>query len=135
MTDLQPYKDKIHYDELDQNIVGLVRVMNEITTLTTVESCGGHQNPDAQARQAALGRWYITFHTADPYAIALIASTAEKFGPAVQIDVRYHSFGKGEGLDLINLMYAMQGATDILDSFAEFLTADLKSSPRGFWDL
>lgn len=135
MTDLQPYKETINYDELDPNIVGLVRVMNEITTLTTVESCGGHANPNLEAKQVGPGRWYITFHTADPYAIALIASTAEKFGPSVQIEVRYHSFGKGEGLDLINLMYAMQGPTDILDSFIEFLTADLKSSPRGFWDL
>ena len=135
MTDLQPFKDQLDYTKMDANIAGLVKVMNDITTLATIDCCGGHTNPDKAARQVGTGRWYITFHTADPYAIALIASTAEKFGSAVHIEVIYQAFGKEEGLDLINLVYEMSGPEEVINDFTELLTRSLNTSPRGFWDL
>jgi hypothetical protein len=50
----------IPYDELDPNIVKLVRVLNLYPGLTTVGSCGGHEvitNPS----QWEAGTWYVKF--------------------------------------------------------------------------
>lgn len=49
----------IPYDQLDPNIVGLVRALNALPGITTIGSCGGHENPGETQRP--LGEWFVTF--------------------------------------------------------------------------
>ena len=37
---------EVPYDELDENIVNLVRAVNSFPGIFTVGSCGGHPNPE-----------------------------------------------------------------------------------------
>ena len=50
---------EIPYDELDANIVELVRVFNSFPGIYTVGSCGGHANPESY--QSPEGSWDIVF--------------------------------------------------------------------------
>ncbi len=52
----------IPYYELDTNIVDLVRALNAFPGITTIGSCGGHENPSEIQRP--LGEWFVTFHVA-----------------------------------------------------------------------
>lgn len=47
------------YGPLDENIIGLVMVLNHLPGIATVGSCGGHQHP-GQTQQEA-GHWFVTF--------------------------------------------------------------------------
>lgn len=53
-------KKQIPYDELDSNIVGLVRALNKYPGVITVGSCGGHE-PPLQPSQWLAGSWYVKF--------------------------------------------------------------------------
>lgn len=50
---------EVPYEELDQNIVELVRVFNGFPGVFTVGSCGGHANP--KNYQSPEGSWDIVF--------------------------------------------------------------------------
>ncbi len=53
-------KRSIPYDELDANIVSLVRALNRYPGVITIGSCGGHEaitNPS----QWVAGTWYVKF--------------------------------------------------------------------------
>jgi len=50
---------EVPYDELDTNIVELVRVFNSFPGIHTVGSCGGHDNPESY--QSPAGSWDIVF--------------------------------------------------------------------------
>ena len=52
------YKTKAPYEELDQNIVKLVRVLNSFDGIQTSGSCGGHADPTPH--QQPKGSWLIT---------------------------------------------------------------------------
>lgn len=47
----------IPYNEIDTNIIALVRALNEFDGLTTIGSCGGHPNPTIC--QEPEGSWSI----------------------------------------------------------------------------
>jgi hypothetical protein len=52
----------IPYPDLDPNIVTLVRALNSYPGISTIGSCGGHENPTEIQRP--LGEWFVTFHVA-----------------------------------------------------------------------
>ena len=52
----------IDYDALDSNMVSLVRALNAFPGVTTIGSCGGHENPSEIQRP--LGEWFVTFRVA-----------------------------------------------------------------------
>lgn len=52
----------IPYHALDSNIAQLVRALNAFPGITTIGSCGGHENPSEIQRP--LGEWFVTFHAA-----------------------------------------------------------------------
>jgi hypothetical protein len=52
----------LDYDALDSNIVTLVRALNAFPGITTIGSCGGHDNPTGVQRSA--GEWFVTFRVA-----------------------------------------------------------------------
>lgn len=47
------------YEGLDENIVGLVKVLNSFQDIYTIGSCGGHKNP--KSYQLPNGSWKILF--------------------------------------------------------------------------
>ena len=49
---------QIPYDELDANMVKLVRVLNSYPGVTTIGSCGGHEEPRKPVQWRA-GTWYV----------------------------------------------------------------------------
>lgn len=49
----------IPYDEIDEPIRSLVRVLNAFPGTTTIGSCGGHEAPGDG--QAGPGRWWVLF--------------------------------------------------------------------------
>lgn len=53
-------KRDIPYDELDANIMSLVRALNRYPGVITVGSCGGHKVVTNSSQWAA-GRWYVKF--------------------------------------------------------------------------
>lgn len=55
-------KHNLNYDELDTNIAGLVRSLNAFPGISTIGSCGGHENPTEIQRP--LGEWFVTFYVA-----------------------------------------------------------------------
>lgn len=54
--------NNLYYDQLDANIVNLVRALNALPGIRTIGSCGGHENPTDVQRPA--GEWFITFRAA-----------------------------------------------------------------------
>jgi hypothetical protein len=49
----------VPYEELDSNVVDLVRALNAFAGIKTIGSCGGHREPGpGQARE---GSWWVTF--------------------------------------------------------------------------
>jgi hypothetical protein len=48
----------IPYDELDENIIGLVKSLNEFDGLQTTGSCGGHKDKPGENEE---GHWMISF--------------------------------------------------------------------------
>lgn len=51
---------RIPYHEIDELVRELVRSLSEFRGITTIGSCGGHENPDEY--QEPLGSWFVTFH-------------------------------------------------------------------------
>ena len=54
-------QDTIPYDEIDANMVALVKALNRYPGVTTIGSCGGHEvitNPS----QWEAGTWYVKFN-------------------------------------------------------------------------
>lgn len=49
----------IPYDEIDEPIRSLVRVLNAFPGVKTIGSCGGHSSPTTG--QAGPGRWWVLF--------------------------------------------------------------------------
>jgi hypothetical protein len=52
-------QEPVNYQDLDENIRELVRVLNEIPGVKTIGSCGGHDNP--AHGQWGQGTWYVKF--------------------------------------------------------------------------
>lgn len=50
----------VPYEELDENIVGLVKILNEFEGIYTVGSCGGHANN--KHYQKPEGEWMVVFN-------------------------------------------------------------------------
>ena len=57
------FKARIRYDKLDTNIVSLVKTVNSIPWVATLESCGGH--PDPKPGQAGEGEWMAVLRFAN----------------------------------------------------------------------
>ena len=53
---------KAKKDDLDRNVVHLVRILNSFPGIQTIGSCGGHPNPDPC--QWSEGSFYVKFHVA-----------------------------------------------------------------------
>lgn len=51
--------EEIPYEELDAQIVQMVRVLNKFPGLHTISSCAGHPHP--KPGQWKAGTWYVTF--------------------------------------------------------------------------
>lgn len=49
-------------EDIDDNIRGLVEELNSMPGITTIGSCGGHENPDDSIGQRPFGEWFVTFH-------------------------------------------------------------------------
>lgn len=60
-----PSSYDIPYDEIDLTIIPLVRALNDLPGIRTIESCGGHENPNVPW-QKPLGSWYVTFVCISP---------------------------------------------------------------------
>lgn len=59
----------VPWDELDPPIVELVRVLNEFDGISTIGSCGGHENAaEPGSVSAPANEWWVTFELepADP---------------------------------------------------------------------
>lgn len=73
----------VPYDELDQNILSLVKALNAFDGITTVGSCGGHQNANVRYQNEE-GTWYVSFdadHTEDGwFALEFIAWVVRDWG-------------------------------------------------------
>ena len=73
----------VPYDELDQNIVSLVKALNAFDGIATVGSCGGHPNADV-LYQNEEGTWHVSFdagHTEDGwFALEFIAWIVRDWG-------------------------------------------------------
>jgi len=83
MTDTESFE--IPYDELDDNIVKLVRCLNNLPGILTLSSCGGHHRPKLDLGQWRDGTWYVQFvvdHTEAGW------KTLEFLAWAVNIDYR-----------------------------------------------
>ncbi len=48
--------------QIDSNIAELVHALNAFPGITTIGSCGGHENPTEIQRP--LGEWFVTFRAA-----------------------------------------------------------------------
>lgn len=60
MTDkLNSTQNNIPYDQIDANIVGLVKFLNGMPGISTLVSCGGHKDPEPH--QAPENAWDIFF--------------------------------------------------------------------------
>ncbi len=57
-----PQDSSIPYDEIDPNIVSVVRALNTFSGIRTLNSCGGHQ--DAGPGQNKQGTWSVVFEVA-----------------------------------------------------------------------
>jgi hypothetical protein len=51
----------VPYDELDPPVVELVRVLNEFGSISTIGSCGGHEDGEEGGIHAAAYEWWVTF--------------------------------------------------------------------------
>ena len=51
---------QIPYNELDANMINLVRALNSYPGVTTIGSCGGHEEP-LKPGQWSAGTWYVKF--------------------------------------------------------------------------
>lgn len=133
---LQQIKSKIIYDELDSNIADLVRTLNNIPSVVTIQSCGGHDHPRAEFNQAGAGYWYVTFHTEDAWAVALIAADAMVLDEYAKLAAFYQPTEDAEGLDVNDLFYVVRGkAADLMD-FTDLLAKDVREAPKNhFWDV
>lgn len=72
-------KSEPPYDEMDQNIVTLAKVLNSFDGIYTIGSCGGHEDPEPY--QNAEGTWRILFclQTATSYAPSTAAWLSLEF--------------------------------------------------------
>lgn len=52
--------DQINYEELDPPIRELVRVLNEFSGISTLGSCGGHEDGTPGEVHAAADEWWVT---------------------------------------------------------------------------
>ncbi len=60
MTPIKAAKQGVPYDQLDANIVSLVRALNGYPHVRTLGSCGGH-DIITNASQWKIGTWYVKF--------------------------------------------------------------------------
>lgn len=61
--------DDVPYDEIDPPIRELVRVLNDFGRISTIGSCGGHEDPKpGNSSRAPANEWWVTFAVdpADP---------------------------------------------------------------------
>lgn len=58
-ADIKEIQSKIPYMELDENIIGIVKLLNSFDDIYTVGSCGGHK--DNKSFQCPEGEWSVIF--------------------------------------------------------------------------
>jgi hypothetical protein len=121
MIDLESVKKDIPYNELDQNIAGLVKALNEFPGLVTIQSCGGHDRLEEGLNQAPKGFWYVTLYAGDLRDLATIAFAARPFGQAILIEAFYDYYQ--EDFDPSYLLFALKGRDIEPGKFAEVLQA------------
>ena len=51
----------VPYDELDEPVRELVKVLNSLPGVATIGSCGGHADGDPGGVHAAADEWWVTF--------------------------------------------------------------------------
>jgi hypothetical protein len=59
-TDLSGSEPTINWADIDVNVRALVRVLNGFDGITTISSCGGHENPTSPVQWDA-GTWQVSF--------------------------------------------------------------------------
>ncbi len=124
MTIFEEIKSNLHYEDLDANVVELVRAMNAIRGLVTIQSCGGHEAPRSDLAQVGTGLWYVTFAVTHFEALALLAFAAYNFAAAVRITAFYKPFSAD--FDTSDLFFQLNGREIAPDEFAQALAAACK---------
>lgn len=92
-------RDDVPYDELDPNIVWLVRTLNAFDGIRTIGSCGGHTDPDLTKGQWPEGTWYIAFEVARDddgwFALEFLAWLIDRKGREIWPYNQEHHLGIG----------------------------------------
>lgn len=115
------------YDELDVNIVELVKVLNSFDGIYTIGSCGGHSNP--KPYQLPERRWEVLFKiepTADLLSIEFIVWSINNMRRFKQrrVWIEPHSFTPILKKDQYSLYFALEGEGVAADEIAMELESD-----------
>ena len=114
--DIDDAKARIRYDQLDANIVNLLKPLNSIPWLVTLESCGGH--PDPKPGQAGEGEWMVVLQfelDAQGWRTLAFLTLAAETTPGVWLLPRFFKEG-GRGL-----AFVLAGSRTDPDRFAQKL--------------
>lgn len=106
MNDIAAFKKDIPYQDLDQNVARLVKVMNDFPGMLTLQCCGGHDDPDQEINRVPKGYWYITFRAEDLLELSFLAFIAREFDK-VSLEAFYDPFE--ETFDQNYLLFALKG--------------------------
>jgi hypothetical protein len=98
----------LNYADLDANMVNLVRELNALPGITTIGSCGGHEQPTGVQRPA--GEWFVTFraaHTQGGWRSLEIIAGVPLLDP-VRISLKVHTRQPGHATGRA-LFFALEG--------------------------
>lgn len=122
-----PYE--VPYWDIDENMIRLVKALNDYPGVTTLGCCGGHENPSPI--QHPLGHWFVTFriaHTRGGWrSLELIASVPPRFSyrnklgkykklVKIEIASSHPGYTTGRGL-----FFSLSGRHVEPDAVAEFV--------------
>ena len=110
----------IDYDQIEEPVRRLVRALNAFEGVTTIGSCGGHENPDEW--QEPVGSWFVTFaiaHRGGGWQSLERINLVRSFMECV--DIRVYTHGGGARINGRNIFFAMRGDGCSADEAAYWL--------------
>jgi hypothetical protein len=79
---------EVNYDEIDEGVRTLVRVLNELEGIETIGSCGGHVDGVPGGMRAPANEWWVTFSLEPADTTAAVAAPS----PRAWLDLEFLAY-------------------------------------------
>ena len=129
--ELIPTLEILPLDGIEENILPLVKLINDMPGIYTSESCGGHEDP--KFSQAKQGSWYVIFridshHEQGFSSLAYLTYFFNTFCPSMNFDTKLQLISrKTNNIDpILSLMVKVEGNDIPVDLISRLLEDMMK---------